>query len=221
MTPQVSKFSLPMLFPSPDGGVMTGKRGPVTGATYGKKTGVPADPERQERLGRPSHTAKKPAKRVGRALKAVPAIKCVNPSQPAVPEHLGVFGAAIWAAVWESLPILSPKLDAHSVLRYCEASEDAVRARAEIENRGLVIDEVIADPRGGVLGHRAVLNPAEQSLRRADKVVTELGDRLGLTPAARARLGLVVNQAELARAEAGRILGSMFRPPVIEAEEDE
>jgi P27 family predicted phage terminase small subunit len=119
------------------------------------------------------------------------------------------------------MPVLNPRLDAHEVCRYCDAAEDAARARAEVDQRGLVFEEVIPDPRGGVAGSRVVLNPAEAALRRADKVLTELGDRLGLTPAARARLGLVINAAELAGVEAERILGSMFRPTAIDVEGDE
>jgi P27 family predicted phage terminase small subunit len=190
-----------------------GKRGPVSGATYGQKPGPEADPERQKRLGRPSHTAKRPTK-------ALAPLRSVTPKPPSVPEHLGVVGTAIWNNVWQSMPVLSPRLDLHSVTRYCEAAEDAVRARAEVEKRGLLIDEPMADPRGGILGYKAVLNPAEAALRRADKVVTELGDRLGLTPAARARLGLVISQAELAGAEAGRILSAMFVPAAFDIEED-
>jgi P27 family predicted phage terminase small subunit len=119
------------------------------------------------------------------------------------------------------MPVLSPVIDAYEVGRYCSAVEDAARARAELDKRGLVLEEVIPDPRGGVAGHRVVVNPAEAALRRADRLLTDLSDRLGLTPAARARLGLTINAAELAGAEADRILGSMFRGRVIDAEEDE
>lgn len=190
---------------------MTGKRGPVSGSSYGQKPGPEADPERQKLLGRPSHTAKRPTKPV-----AISHTTTIVP--PPVPDGLGVVAAAIWNNVWQALPILSPKLDHHSVLRYCEASEDAVRARAEVEKRGLIIDEPMADPRGGILGYKAVLNPAEAAQRRADKVVTELGDRLGLTPASRARLGLIINSAALASAEASRLLDSMYAAEVIDIE---
>lgn len=193
---------------------MTGKRGPVSGASYGRTPGPEADPERQKRLGLPSRTST----RTPRTATALPS---VTHGPPAVPEHLGVVGSAIWAAIWPALPILSPSLDGHSVLRYCEAAEDASKARAEVEARGLVLDEPIPDPRGGVVGYRAVLNPAEAALRRADKVVTELADRLGLSPASRARLGLVISQTELAAAEANRILNGMFIPAVIDMEDDE
>ena len=122
-----------------------------------------------------------------------------------MPDGLGVVGRSIWNDVWAALPILSPQLDYHAVSQYCAAADDAVRARASLTERGLVIDEVVGDARGGSLGTRATLNPAEAALRRADKVLIELGDRLGLSPAARARLGLVLNQAALASAEASTL----------------
>jgi phage terminase small subunit len=95
---------------------------------------------------------------------------------------------------------------------------DAVRARAAIDEHGLLISEVVGDARGGALGHRLVINPAEAALRRADKILLELSDRLGLSPAARARLGLVANQAALASAEASRLLDQMFTADVINIE---
>lgn len=194
-----------------------GTRGPLPNHTYGAKTGPKPDPVRQQLL-HGKRTAKPTTKR---ATKAIVAIRSAATTAPAVPEHFGVVGGAVWRDLWESMPILSPRIDGHSVTRYCEAADDASRARAEVEKRGLIIDEVMADPRGGILGYKATLNPAEAALRRADKVLTELGDRLGLTPAARARLGLTINQAELAGAEAGRILSSMFRSPVIDMEEEQ
>jgi len=152
-----------------------------------------------------------------RVLTAVPSVPAVTFSAPDPPEDLGRVGAAIWRAIWPAMPVLNPVIDAYEVGRYCSAAEDAARARAELGKRGLVLEEVIPDPRGGVAGHRVVVNPAEAALRRADRLLTDLSDRLGLTPAARARLGLTINAAELAGAEADRILGSMFRG----AEEDE
>ena len=180
---------------------MTGKRGPVTGAKYGQPTG------------RPRQTL--PA---NRATKPVAIFQSVNTDPPPVPDALGAIGSVIWRDVWAALPILSPRLDHSSVLRYCEAAEDAARARAEVDERGLLIDEPMADPRGGILGYKAVLNPAEMALRRADKVLLELGDRLGLSPASRARLGLVINQAALARRRPGGCLTRCITADVIDIE---
>lgn len=194
---------------------MTGKRGPLSNNSYGKKPGPQADPERQKLLGRPGSKAKSPAKRVGTSTEIFHA---VNTAPPVPPEGLGPIGATVWRDLWQGLPILAPQLDATTVLRYCLASEDAVRAREAIDTHGLVISEVVGDARGGALGHRLVINPAEAALRRCDKVLLELGDRLGLSPASRARLGLVVNQAALASAEASRLLDNMYGADVIDIE---
>jgi HK97 family phage prohead protease len=172
---------------------VTGRRGPISGGTYGKKPGPEADPGRQARLGRPGSKAKLPAKR---ARTTAEIFQAVNTDPPPVPAGLGPVGAAVWTDVWEALPILSPKLDHSAVLSFCLASEDAVRARAAIDEHGLLISEAVGDARGGALGQRLVLNPAEAALRRADKVLLELGDRLGLSPASRARLGLVLSLTE-------------------------
>jgi P27 family predicted phage terminase small subunit len=194
---------------------VTGKRGPISGGSYGQKPGPEADPDRQKRIGRPGSKAKPPAKRTRTSTEIFHA---VNTDPPPLPDGLGPVGAAVWRDLWQGLPILAPQLDATTVLRYCQVSEDAVRARSAIDEHGLVINEVVGDARGGALGHRLVLNPAEAALRRCDKVLLELGDRLGLSPASRARLGLVVNQAALANAEASRLLDNMYGADVIDIE---
>jgi phage terminase small subunit len=57
------------------------------------------------------------------------------------------------------------------------------------------------------------------ALKNAEKTMTELSDRLGLSPASRARLGLTISLGALAAAEAGRVLTAMYSPPVIDAED--
>jgi hypothetical protein len=42
---------------------MTGKRGPISGGSFGMKPGPEADPQRQARLARPGSKAKVPVKR--------------------------------------------------------------------------------------------------------------------------------------------------------------
>ena len=129
---------------------MTGKRGPVTGALYGQKSGPQADPDRQKRMGRPGSKAKVPAKR---ARTTTEIFQAINTDPPPVPDGLGPVGAAVWTDVWEALPILSPKLDHSAVLSFCLVSEDAVRARAAIDEHGLLISED-GDARGGTCGHK-------------------------------------------------------------------
>ena len=71
--------------------------------------------------------------------------------------------------------------------QYCSVADDAAAARAD-SARGVVLDEVIGDARGGSLGTRASLNPAVVALKNSEKTLVELGDRLSLSPASRARL---------------------------------
>jgi hypothetical protein len=45
-------------------------------------------------------------------------------------------------------------------------------------------------------------------------VLDGLGDRLGLSPQSRARLGVVISHTQLAQAQADRLIGTMFRPSI-------
>jgi P27 family predicted phage terminase small subunit len=175
-----------------------GKSGPVEGSTYGHPRGQPSQ---------------KAPTRLPEPVVALPSII------PDPLEHLGSTGRAIWADLWPSLPVLSPRIDRHSVTRYCEAADDSAAARLEISAHGVVLHEVLGDAKGGSLGTRAALNPAILALKNSERTMTELADRLGLSPASRARLGLTISLGALAAAEAGRVLGTMYSPAVIDAEE--
>ena len=159
-----SRFRLRVCFRSPRQGDLVGNRGRLPGSTYGNPGG--------------RTRAKTPA------LLPVQSLEVVIPPPP---DHLSEPGAEIWSIIHEHMPALQSSLDSHTVQRYCEAAEDLVRARAEIEHRGLLLEEPIVSPRGDVVGTRVVLNPAEAALRRADKVLDGLCDRLGLSPQARER----------------------------------
>jgi phage terminase small subunit len=100
-----------------------------------------------------------PISNAKRALKVVPPVPPTAFTAREPPEHLGTVGAAIWREIWPAMPVLNPAIDAHEVARYCAAADDASRARAEIEKRGLLVDEAIADPRGGILGYRRSSTP--------------------------------------------------------------
>ena len=62
-----------------------------------------------------------------------------------------------------------------------------------------------------MVGTKYVLNPAEAALRRADKALDALADRLGLSPTARARLGVEISQTQLAQANADRVMAGLFQ----------
>ena len=78
-------------------------------------------------------------------------------------------------------------------------------------NRGVLLEEPIVSPSGKVVGTRVVPNPAAAMLRALDKQLDALCDRLGLVPAARARLGLTLTTAERQAAEVSNLLGARFK----------
>jgi P27 family predicted phage terminase small subunit len=186
-----------------------GKRGPIAGATYGQKPGRKPNPERSERSG----TAKRSP---SRRLAPVRSLEIVSSDGriPEAPDHLGDLGRRVWADIWVGFPgaVLNDQLDYFTVQRLCEAAEERELYRGVLEKLGPVLVEPIVSPRGNVVGERAVINPAEAALRRLDKQIAADSDRLGLSPSARARLGLVVSKAQLAAADASALIAKMRRP---------
>jgi phage terminase small subunit len=105
-----------------------GSRGKLPGSTYGKQGGRKSGSERS-------------------SLALMPASVLKNEA-PAPPAHLGHVAGVVWTAVHEHMPALQSTLDSHTVQRYCEAAEDGIRARGEIERHGLLLEEPIVTPRG-------------------------------------------------------------------------
>ena len=68
--------------------------------------------------------------------------------------------------------------------------------RALVADEGATITEVIVAPCGDVVGERKVPNPAVRMMRDAEKQALAVRMALGLTPTARARLGLALIQAQ-------------------------
>jgi P27 family predicted phage terminase small subunit len=172
-----------------------GARGPLSGARYGEKSG---------RKPKASKAAVVPV----RTLMA----PMVDPPPPA-PENLGELGRQVWLDVWEGLPpsVLEAQADYLTVARLCEAAEDRAAARAAVVELGPLLEEPIVTPRGDVVGIRKVANPAAEMIRKLDRVIDAGSDRLGLSPAARARLGLTISRARLANADAATLLAGMGR----------
>ncbi len=104
------------------------------------------------------------------------------------------------------MPLTLPALDAVSVERFCELVEERQVVLTAWHEHGPVVTEVIVDPKGGVAGTRLVANPAAGMLRALDRQLDSLSDRLALTPAARARLGLIMTTAERQAVEVERVL---------------
>lgn len=129
---------------------------------------------------------------------------------PRAPSHLATEGKRAWRAVMRSAPLLLPTLDVVAVTRFCEVVDERARLRAELE-RGVLLEEPIVSPKGDVVGTRVVANPALGELRAIDRQLDQLSDRLGLVPAARARLGLTLTTAERQAAEVDAVLAGRYR----------
>jgi hypothetical protein len=74
--------------------------------------------------------------------------------------------------------------------------DDVALYRTALTERGALLEEPIVSPTGDVVGTRLVANPAEAMLRRALKAILEVQTALGLTPMAKARLGLNLVETE-------------------------
>ena len=172
-----------------------GARGPLVGSTYGRKPG------------------RKP-KADSTALVAIPTfLAAPDEPPPDPPENLGELGRRVWLDVWEGLPssVLEARVDFLTVHRLCEAAEDRSAARAAVADLGPLLTEPIVTPKGDVVGTRQVANPAVEMVRKLDRVIDNASDRLGLSPAARARLGLTIARGRLANADAATLIAGMRR----------
>ncbi|MGH7861578.1 MAG: P27 family phage terminase small subunit [Candidatus Dormibacteraceae bacterium] len=107
----------------------------------------------------------------------------------------GLDAAAV--QLWQELAAEAPWLtlaDRSSVEDLTRLYIDLGDLRAAVRERGVVIEEVIPDPRGGVVGTRLVANPAAALALRTQAAIGSLRASLGLSPQSRARLGLLTLQ---------------------------
>jgi P27 family predicted phage terminase small subunit len=140
-----------------------------------------------------------------------PAVADIAESRPAPKPPIGLKapGRAAWRAVMSSAPLLLPSLDSVTVKRFAELVDERELVRAELD-RGFLLEEPIVSPVGKVVGTRMVANPAVAMLRGLDKQLDSLADRLGLVPAARARLGLTLTTVERQAAEVRALADAAF-----------
>lgn len=116
-------------------------------------------------------------------------------SIPPCPEGLEPPGQRYWADVWVAANgWLSPHMDAPIVEMAARLWDEVGRYRELAKNP--LLREPIVTPTGQVVGHRVVANPAVRLQRDAEKQLERWLVELGLTPSARARLGLVQVRAE-------------------------
>jgi len=86
--------------------------------------------------------------------------------------------------------------DRLTVERLARLEDEAADLRAEVAERGGFLWRKVQSARGEVLGEEAYEHPACVALRRLGAEQAKLCEALGLTPAARARLGLVVVETQ-------------------------
>ena len=176
---------------------MMGDRGPLAHNAYGLRPG----PRRK-----PANTgAVRPV--AGSAVEVMTSASNLAPL-PA-PEGLSPLGVVTWDALIVAIPGRHDILDAPTVARYAELTAERGVWAEQLVEHGHLLEEVIVSPRGDVVGTRRVVNPAVGELRRIDRALDTLGDRLGLSPAARGRLGLVVSQAEQALATSASLVARL------------
>ena len=120
------------------------------------------------------------------------------PPPPPPPAGLGDAGRAAWVLAWDEASWLT-EADAVLVGRLAELVDEVSLFREALLERGALLDEPLVSPRGDVVGTKAVSNPAAADLHRATTAAAGLLDRLGMSPASRARLGLVPGSRQPAR----------------------
>lgn len=124
-------------------------------------------------------------------LRKLPSLIPAQPvSVPSTPRDLAGSGRRLWKRFWQSVPWLDVDQHGAVVEELCRLTDELAVYRAALVERGPLLSEVITSSRGDVVGERWVANPAEMMARRAGAQMEKLWSVLGLTPAARARLGL-------------------------------
>jgi len=113
-----------------------------------------------------------------------------SPSLPTLPDDLNEAGRDVWRRVWEGVPWLDADQHGQVVDELARLTDELAAYRSAITAHGPLVAEPIVTPKGEVVGERLVPNPAEAMARRAGAALERLWGVLGLTPAARVRLGL-------------------------------
>lgn len=123
------------------------------------------------------------------------------PTKPAVaipraPAGLSTIGRALWRRIWRNVPWLQPEQHFPAVEELCRLADELASYREALAEHGPLIREPIVTRQGKVVGSKILPNPAERMARRALSAIQALWKELGLTPQARARLGLDTLVAE-------------------------
>jgi P27 family predicted phage terminase small subunit len=115
----------------------------------------------------------------------------IVPSIPVKPPAgLGKAGKAVWSAL-RNLQWTQPS-DQLAIIRLAELEDERAVLRKALDDKGAVLKKPVTTSRGDVAGEEEYANPAIREMRRLDAQILELHKGFGLTPMARARLGLAV-----------------------------
>lgn len=121
-----------------------------------------------------------------------PEIAGILPAKP--PSGLGKAGKAVWASLRE-LQWVQPS-DEAGIIRLAQLEDERAVLAEAIDEHGPLLTKPVTTSRGDVVGSETYANPAHRELRRIDAQIAEMHKAFGLTPLARARLGLAVIAVE-------------------------
>lgn len=111
---------------------------------------------------------------------------------PEFPTGLRAPGKEAWTTYWTSpMAQVATDADKQALTRYCKALDELATAQREMGRQRLV-EGSQGQPR---------LNPLAAWIQSRESVITQLEDRLGLTPLARMRLGIATGEAHRSLAE--------------------
>lgn len=129
-----------------------------------------------------------------------------NPAPPT----LGEEGQAVWRLLVAQMS-WAQELDLPAIQRFCELLEERSMVRRALVERGVLLEEVLVSPNGQVVGTRVVANPALKALHGIDQSLDAILTQLGISPSARAKIGLAATDAEIKKAEIERVLNARYR----------
>jgi P27 family predicted phage terminase small subunit len=134
------------------------------------------------------------ARKRKRSKPVVPAPYAHPPKPPKPPADLGRAGKVSWAALWAAPQVMNG--DATTIGQLCRLEDQAAALRVELEKDGSILRQPIVSSKGEIVGEQHVPHPSLRELRRIGVEAIALCKELGLSPQARARLGLTVIDVE-------------------------
>jgi hypothetical protein len=82
--------------------------------------------------------------------------------------------------------------DRASVLRLCRLESESAELRAIVKEDGRMLERVVQNSRGDVVGSERYSHPAVGELRKLGREASVICDSLGLNPLSRKKMGLAV-----------------------------